>query len=349
MKAVAHTSKDIASLADIELPKPSPSGRDLLVRVEAVSVNPVDTKRRMVETKEPKVLGWDAAGVVEAAGSEATLFKPGDAVYYAGDVTRPGSNSEFHLVDERIVGRKPKSFDFAQAAAIPLTAITAWESYFDRLKVQSGRTLLILGGAGGVGSIGIQIAKLAGLKVIATASRPETIAWVKEMGADEVVDHRKDLPSQVKRSVDYIAVYNDLDMHWAAIGELIAPQGGIVSIVGNLKPLAMDAVRAKSEPVLGADVHAAALQDARHDRAAQAAQPGGRLARFRQAARHPQADARADQRRQPAQGARAARVGHHYRQAGPHGLAVGVRSLRPESTRCCRSRSREADLCGLYG
>ena len=246
MKAVAHTSKAIASLADIELPKPSPSGRDLLVRVEAVSVNPVDTKRRMVETKEPQVLGWDAAGVVEAAGSEATLFKPGDAVYYAGDVTRPGSNSEFHLVDERIVGRKPKSLDFAQAAAIPLTAITAWESYFDRLKVQSGRTLLILGGAGGVGSIGIQIAKLAGLKVIATASRPETIAWVKEMGADEVVDHRKDLPSQVKRSVDYIAVYNDLDMHWAAIGELIAPQGGIVSIVGNLKPLAMDAVRAKS-------------------------------------------------------------------------------------------------------
>jgi zinc-binding alcohol dehydrogenase family protein len=244
MKAVAHTSKDIASLADIELPKPSPSGRDLLVRVEAVSVNPVDTKRRMVETKEPKVLGWDAAGVVEAAGSEATLFKPGDAVYYAGDVTRPGSNSEFHLVDERIVGR-------AEVARLlrrgdPFTAITAWESYFDRLKVQSGRTLLILGGAGGVGSIGIQIAKLAGLKVIATASRPETIAWVKEMGADEVVDHRKDLPSQVKRSVDYIAVYNNLDMHWAAIGELIAPQGGIVSIVGNLKPLAMDAVRAKS-------------------------------------------------------------------------------------------------------
>jgi zinc-binding alcohol dehydrogenase family protein len=246
MKAVAHTSKDIASLADIELPKPSPSGRDLLVRVEAVSVNPVDTKRRMVETNEPSVLGWDAAGVVEAAGSEVTLFKPGDAVYYAGDVTRPGSNSEFHLVDERIVGRKPKSLDFAQAAAIPLTAITAWESYFDRLKVQSGRTLLILGGAGGVGSIGIQIAKLAGLNVIATASRPETIVWVKEMGADEVVDHRKDLPSQIKRSVDYIAVYNDLDMHWVAIGELIAPQGGIVSIVGNLKPLAMDAVRAKS-------------------------------------------------------------------------------------------------------
>jgi zinc-binding alcohol dehydrogenase family protein len=246
MKAIAHTGKDISSLVDIELPVPSPSGRDLLVRVEAVSVNPVDTKRRLAETKEPKVLGWDAAGTVEAVGGDVTLFRKGDAVYYAGDVTRPGSNSEFHLVDERIVGRKPKSLDFAQAAAIPLTAITAWESYFDRLKVQPGKTLLILGGAGGVGSIGIQIAKLAKLKVIATASRPETIAWVKELGADEGVDHRKDLPSQIKKNVDYIAVYNDLDMHWAAIGELIAPQGGIVSIVGNLKPLPMDAVRAKS-------------------------------------------------------------------------------------------------------
>jgi NADPH:quinone reductase len=246
MKAVAHTGKDISSLVDIELPVPSPSGRDLLVRVEAVSVNPVDTKRRMVETKEPKVLGWDAAGTVEKVGSEVSLFKPGDAVYYAGDVTRPGSNSELHLVDERIVGRKPKSLDFAQAAAIPLTAITAWESYFDRLKVKENRSILIIGGAGGVGSIGIQIAKLAKLKVIATASRPETIAWVKELGADEIVDHCKDLVSQIKKPVDYIAVYNDLDMHWAAIGELIAPQGGIVSIVGNLKPLPMDAVRAKS-------------------------------------------------------------------------------------------------------
>jgi NADPH2:quinone reductase len=246
MQAIAHTGKDISSLVDIELPVPSPSGRDLLVKVEAVSVNPVDTKRRVVETKEPKVLGWDAAGTVHAVGGDVTLFKPGDAVYYAGDVTRPGTNSEFHLVDERIVGRKPKSLDFAQAAAIALTAITAWEAYFDRLKVKKGATLLILGGAGGVGSIGIQIARLAGLKVIATASRPETIAWVKELGADQVVDHRKDLVAQVGKPVDYIAVYNDLDMHWPAIGELIAPQGGIVSIVGNLKPLPMDAVRAKS-------------------------------------------------------------------------------------------------------
>jgi len=247
MKAVAHTTRDIASLADIELPKPSPAGRDLLVKVEAISVNPVDTKRRMDPAKtdtNPRVLGWDAAGTVAAVGDKVGLFSEGDEVYYAGDVTRPGCNSEFQLVDERIVGRKPKSLDFAQAAAIPLTAITAWEAYFDRLKVESGKTLLIIGGAGGVGSIGIQLAKGAGLKVIATASRPESVAWVREMGADQVVG--RDFKAEIGKPVDYIAVYNDIDGHWAAIGELIAPQGGIVSIVGNLKPLAMDAVRAKS-------------------------------------------------------------------------------------------------------
>jgi zinc-binding alcohol dehydrogenase family protein len=253
MKAVAHTTKEIGSLADIELPKPAPAGRDVLVKVEAVSVNPVDTKRRMDPAKtdtQPRVLGWDAAGTVQAVGRDVTLFKAGDAVYYAGDVTRPGCNSEFHLVDERIVGRKPKSLDFAQAAAIPLTAITAWESFFDRLKVQSNRTILIIGGAGGVGSIGIQIAKLAELKVIATASRPETVAWVKQLGADHIVDHRNAMRPQVEalgmKHIDYIACFNDIDGHWAAIGDLIAPQGAIVSIVGNLKPLPMDAVRAKS-------------------------------------------------------------------------------------------------------
>ena len=248
MKAIAHTTKDLASLVDIELPKPAPSGRDLLVKVEAVSVNPVDTKRRIAEKPDPapRVLGWDAAGTVEAVGDQVSLFSKGDSVYYAGDVTRPGCNSEYQLVDERIVGRKPKKLDFAQAAAIPLTAITAWECYFDRLKVESGRTILIIGGAGGVGSIGIQIAKIAGLRVIATASRPESIAWAKEMGADAVVDHKKGLVNGVKEPVHYIAVFNDLDGHWPAIGELIAPQGAIVSIVGNLKPLPMDAIRAKS-------------------------------------------------------------------------------------------------------
>jgi NADPH:quinone reductase len=249
MKAVAHTTKDLASLADIELPKPTPSGRDLLVKVEAVSVNPVDTKRRADPAKsdtQPRVLGWDAAGTVVAVGDQVSLFSKGDAVYYAGDVTRPGSNSEFQLIDERIVGRKPKSLDFAQAAAIPLTAITAWECFHDRLKVQPKKSILLIGGAGGVGSIAIQLAKIAGLRVIATASRPASIAWVKELGADEVVNHRENLASQIKKPVDYIAVFNDLDQHWPAIGELIAPQGGIVSIVGNMKPLAMDLVRAKS-------------------------------------------------------------------------------------------------------
>lgn len=240
MRAVAHT------FSDIELPKPSPGPRDLLVKVQAVSVNPVDYKQRKIDSPTPRVLGWDAAGTVEAVGKEVTLFKPGDAVYYAGDVTRAGCDSEFHLVDERIVGRKPSRLDFAQAAAIPLTAITAWEAFFDRLKVQSGRSMLIIGGAGGVGSIAIQLAKIAGLRVIATASRPESIAWVKDLGADEVADHRKNLPAQIKRAVDYIACFNDLDAHWPAIGELIAPQGAIVSIVANVKPLPMDAVRSKS-------------------------------------------------------------------------------------------------------
>ena len=259
MKAVAHTTKDISSLADIELPTPTPGPRDLLVKVEAVSVNPVDTKRRADPAKTdnaPRVLGWDAAGTVAAVGAQVTLFKPGDAVFYAGDVTRPGSNSELHLVDERIVGQKPKSLDFAQAAAIPLTAITAWEAFFDRMKIKraSGASVLIINGAGGVGSIGIQIAKVSGLKVIATASRPETIAWVKELGADHVVDHRKALRPQIEalglKHVDYIANFSgELDAHWGAMADLVAPQGAVVAIVANRDPIAMDLVRSKSASV----------------------------------------------------------------------------------------------------
>jgi len=258
MKAVAHTTRDIASLVDLELPKPNPGARDLLVKVEAVSVNPVDTKRRADTAKDgaPRVLGWDAAGSVAAVGPQVTLFKPGDAVYYAGDVTRPGSNSEFQLVDERIVGKKPKSLDFAQAAAIPLTAITAWEAFFERLKIrrESGASVLIINGAGGVGSIAIQIAKCTGLKVIATASRPETVAWVKELGADHVVDHRKPLRPQVEplgyKHVEYIANFSgELDAHWPAMADLVAPQGALVAIVGNREPLAMDGVRSKSASV----------------------------------------------------------------------------------------------------
>ncbi|MBV9191386.1 MAG: zinc-binding alcohol dehydrogenase family protein [Betaproteobacteria bacterium] len=253
MKAVAQTGTDIASLNDIELPKPTPSGRDLLVQVEAVSVNPVDTKQRKAGSPSPRVLGWDAAGTVAAVGPQVTLFKPGDAVYYAGDVTRPGCDSEYHLVDERIVGRKPQKLDFAQAAAIPLTVITAWEAFFDRMKVQKGRSLLIIGGAGGVGSIAIQLAKIAELKVIATASRPETITWCKELGADHVIDHRKPMRPQIEalgmKNVDYIANFNEVDEHWATIGDLIAPQGAIVLIVSNKAPLNVDAVRAKSAAI----------------------------------------------------------------------------------------------------
>jgi len=250
MKAVAHTTPDIDSLVDLELPAPSPSGRDLLVRVEAVSVNPVDTKQRKAGSAAPRVLGWDAAGTVVGLGEEASLFKVGDEVYYAGDVTRAGCDSELHLVDERIVGRKPRRLDFAQAAALPLTAITAWEAFHDRLKVKRGASLLIIGGAGGVGSIGIQLARLAGLKVIATASRPASIAWVKELGAEHVIDHRKPMRPQLEalglKHVDYIANFNEVDEHWAAISDLVAPQGGIVLIVGNKNPLNVDAVRAKS-------------------------------------------------------------------------------------------------------
>ena len=262
MRAIAHTAalpaSNPASLIDIELPRPTPEGRDLLVSVQAVSVNPVDTKRRLDAAKRdstPRVLGWDAAGTVEAVGADVTLFKPGDAVYYAGDVTRAGCNSEFHLVDERIVGRKPKSLDFMQAAAIPLTAITAWEGFFDRMKIgrdgqHRGRSMLIIGGAGGVGSIGIQLAKIAGLEVIATASRPESATWAKALGADGVVNHRAPLKPQVeslgRKSFDYVACFSALEPYWEAIGDLVAPQGAVLAIVANLQPLSLDALRAKS-------------------------------------------------------------------------------------------------------
>jgi zinc-binding alcohol dehydrogenase family protein len=265
MKAVALTRylpvADPESLVDVTLPDPVAAGHDLLVRVAAVSVNPVDTKQRAPNPKveaQPRVLGWDAAGTVAAVGPEVTLFKPGDEVYYAGDVTRQGSNSELQLVDERIVARKPRTLDFAQAAAIPLTAITAWECYFDRMKVDPGgahrgQTLLIIGGAGGVGSIGIQIAKIAGLRVIATASRPETVAWVKDLGADHVVDHSQPLRPQIEalglKHVDYIANFNDTDRYWGEMGDLVRPQGAVCMIVGSKGPLAQDAVRGKSATV----------------------------------------------------------------------------------------------------
>jgi len=254
MKAIAATGPSLDALTGIELPQPVPGPRDLLVKVEAVSVNPIDVKRRagLAPGAQPQVLGWDAAGTVVSVGDEVSLFKPGDACFHAGDITRPGCNSEYHLVDERLAGRKPQSLGFAASAALPLTTITAWESLFDRMQVDRGGahrgdTLLVINGAGGVGSIAIQLAKLAGLHVVATASRPESIAWCRQMGADDVVDHRGDLVKQVGRQVEYVANFSgDLDAHWPAMAELVAPQGRLVSIVGNARPLAMDALRAKS-------------------------------------------------------------------------------------------------------
>lgn len=243
MKAVGyHKSLPVTEtdcLVDIDAAKPNPGGRDLRVAVRAVSVNPVDTKVRMRAAPKagepPKVLGYDAAGVVDAVGPEATLFKPGDEVFYAGSIVRPGTNAEFHLVDERIVGRKPKSLTFAQAAALPLTGITAWELLFDRFavvpgKTPDGRALLVIGGAGGVSSIMIQLARrLTALTVIATASRPESRAWCLKLGAHHVIDHSKPLPQQLAAighpTVAMIACLTGTDQHFPAVPDIIAPQG----------------------------------------------------------------------------------------------------------------------------
>lgn len=264
MKAVGLTKylpiSDPQSLVDVELPTPTPGAHDLLVKIEAIAVNPVDTKVRAPKDKletSPRVLGWDAAGVVEAVGSAVTLFKPGDRVFYAGDITRAGSNSQFQVIDERIVGHCPQSLSFSQAAALPLTAITAWEGLFHRLRVpapphaQPQRSILLIGGAGGVGSIAIQLAaKVAGLKVIATASRPESERWCRELGADVVVNHYGNLAEQVRaagfKHVDYVLIMNDTDQHMPAAAELVAPQGGICTIVENKKPLDVTPLKNKS-------------------------------------------------------------------------------------------------------
>lgn len=261
MKAVGLTHylpiTDSNAFLDVELPKPTPSGRDILVAVRAVSVNPVDTKVRSAKDgveDPPRILGWDASGVVEAAGPDATLFNVGDEVYYAGDITRSGSNAEFQLVDERIVGAKPKNLNFAEAAALPLTTITAYEAFFDRLGIDrdgnnKGQSVLIIGAGGGVGSIGIQLAKAAGLVIIATASRPETSDWVKELGANHVVNHRKPMVEQVRDlgfdHVDHIAIFNDM-RHWETAVELIRPEGGIVTIDNTDQPMPMEGMKMKA-------------------------------------------------------------------------------------------------------
>ena len=286
MKAIAYTrnlpADDPQSLQDIELPTPTPGPRDLLVRVEAISVNPVDVKiraNRQPKEGRPEVLGWDAAGVVEAVGAQVSLFKPGDRVWYAGALDRPGANSEQHVVDERIVGAMPASLSFAQAAALPLTAITAWELQIDRLRVLDtrgprGRARLVIGAAAGVGSILVQLARqLSGLTVIGTASRPETQEWVRQAGAHHVIDHTRPLADELARigipQVEYIAGLTATDQHFEAMAQVIAPQGAIALIDD---PAAIDVRKLKGksaalhwEFMFARSMHKTADMQAQHD------------------------------------------------------------------------------------
>lgn len=262
MKAVAYRITETPSatepLQDVELPDPRPGPRDLLVEVRAISVNPVDTKvrtRPAAPVGAWKVLGWDAAGVVRAVGADVTAFRPGDRVWYAGDITRAGTNAELHVVDERIVGHMPASLDFAQAAALPLTAITAWELLFDRLglvpgKAPSDARLLVIGAAGGVGSILVQLAsRLTAATVIGTASRPETQAWVRELGAHHVIDHTRPLAEELKRiglnDVTHIASLTHTDHHFAQIVEAVAPQGRL-ALIDDPEPIDVRLLKRKS-------------------------------------------------------------------------------------------------------
>jgi NADPH:quinone reductase len=259
MKAIGYQyNKDAASFVQFEQQTPEPKDHDLLVKIEAVSVNPVDYKvRQRIKTEEdpPRILGWDAAGVVESVGEKVSLFKPGDRVYYAGDITRSGSNASHQLVDEHIVGRMPRSLEFAAAAALPLTSITAWEALFDRLKIDSvvdrDKQILIIGGAGGVGSIAIQLAKkIAHLQVVATASREESREWCLSLGADHVINHHENMIAQFQEQdlaiPDYIFCLNSTDDHFKAMSELIAPQGMICSIVETTQSHGLDELKSKS-------------------------------------------------------------------------------------------------------
>lgn len=245
MKAIVFKTpglpiQDPQSLLDMDLAKPTPGARDLLIEVKAIAVNPVDTKVRARSTSDqPQVLGWDAVGIVRQVGDEVTLFQSGDEVFYAGAIDRPGTYSEFHLVDERIVGHKPRSLDDASAAALPLTSITAWELLFDRLGVKKdggkGQSLLIIGAGGGVGSILVQLAsQLTNLTVIGTASRPETRNWVRELGADHVIDHSAPFAPQLDAvgvdTVDYVISLTHTDTYLPQIVEVLRPQGKLALI-----------------------------------------------------------------------------------------------------------------------
>ncbi|MFK7957433.1 MAG: zinc-binding alcohol dehydrogenase family protein [Lysobacterales bacterium] len=261
MKAIGYeTAGPITrpgALVAFEAAEPEMGPRDLRVAVHGVSVNPVDTKvrtRASAETGQKKILGFDASGVVESVGADVTLFAPGDAVFYAGDITRQGTNAQWHVVDERIVGAKPVSLSHAEAAALPLTAITAWEMLFDSFSLVQGQgddeSVVIIGGAGGVGSIMVQLARqLTGLTVVATASRPDTADWVKKMGAHHVINHHEPLPPQLAElnlTPRYVACLTATDQHFAAVVELIKPRGHIALIddpqsldVNSMKPKAL--------------------------------------------------------------------------------------------------------------
>ena len=283
MKAIGYTDAGPISaknaLVEFETDKPQPGPNDLLVEVRGISVNPVDVKVRTKAQPDgaPRILGFDAAGIVKEVGPETTRFRPGDEVFYAGDITRPGTNAEFHIVDERIVGRKPSSLGFAEAAAMPLTTITAWEILFDSFRLKegegAGESLLVIGGAGGVGSILIQLAKkLTRLNVIATASRSDTRAWVEKMGADHVVNHRNPLDQEMKAlgiSPRYVAALTNTDEHIASIVELIKPRGHIALIDDpgslDIMPLKFKALSLSWEFMFTRSMFQTEDMDAQHD------------------------------------------------------------------------------------
>ena len=261
MKAIGYTSPSktltAQSLIEKEVATPVATGHDLLIEVKAISVNPVDTKVRStaLPANDFKILGWDGVGIVKAVGDDTSLFSVGDRVFYAGDISRDGSNAQYQLVDERIVGKAPASLDDAQAAALPLTSITAWELLFDRLNipkqsVKSNKSLLIIGAAGGVGSILTQLAKqLTGLKVVGTASRQESVEWLLNLGADEVLDHSKSLSEQVEAkqlgTFDYVISLTHTDQHLAEIINVIAPQGKL-ALIDNPSTFDVLALKQKS-------------------------------------------------------------------------------------------------------
>ncbi|MDU8946601.1 zinc-binding alcohol dehydrogenase family protein [Ovoidimarina sediminis] len=265
MKAVGYTKclpiDDVEALIDFSIDQPSPRARDLLVRIEAVSVNPVDYKIRQKQpppADAPGVLGWDGVGEVVETGAKARLFAPGDRVWFAGAIDRPGSNAEFTCVDERLAGRAPAGLAAADAAALPLTALTAHEMLFDRLDVAravpgGAEAILIIGGSGGVGSIAIQLARaLTGLQVIATASRPQTRDWVLAMGAHHVVDHSAPLAAGVAAlgigAPSFVFSTTQSATHAAAAAEILAPQGRY-GLIDDPQGFDLKAFKAKSASV----------------------------------------------------------------------------------------------------